>query len=49
MGKGDKRRPRQTSVEEFDLRWDYAEGKIKISEKEFKKRIKEIRKRTGRP
>jgi hypothetical protein len=40
-GKGDKPRPRQVSQEEYDLRWDYAMGKMDISE--FNERLKEIR------
>ena len=39
-GKGDSPRPRQVGREEYDLRWDYAMGKIDISE--FHKRLKEI-------
>ena len=49
MGKGSHRRPTLTSKEEQDLRWDYAEGKLNISEKEMKKQIKEIRERTEKP
>ncbi|GAI21614.1 unnamed protein product [marine sediment metagenome] len=49
MGKGSKRRLRQISLEESDLRWDYARGKLKITEIEMQKRIAEIRKRMGRP
>ena len=47
--KGDWPRPRQTSLEEHDLRWEVQTGKIKMSEHEFRKRIAEIRKRTGKP
>ena len=49
MGKGSRRRPRQTSREEADFRDDYGRGKIKISLREFRKRIKIIRERTGKP
>ena len=49
MGKGDTPRPMQISQEEYNLRWDLAQGKIKLSDEEFKKRIKEIRKRTRKP
>ena len=47
--KGDWKRPCLTSKEEQDLRWDYAEGKLNISEEKMKKRIREIRERTGKP
>lgn len=49
MGKGSKRRLRQTSREEDNLRWVYAMGYIGLTEAEMRKRIKEIRKRTGKP
>lgn len=49
MSKGSKRRPRQTSQEEDNLRWDYAWGFIRITEAKMKKRITEIRERTGKP
>lgn len=49
MGKGSKRRPRQISLEEEILRWDYAMDYIRISEAEMIKRIGEIRGRTGKP
>ncbi len=48
-GKGDSPRPRQISDEENDLRWGIIEGKIKMTDEQFKKKIKEIRKRTGKP
>lgn len=37
------------SNEEKNLRWDLLQGKIKLSDAEFNKRIKEIRKRTRKP
>lgn len=49
MGKGSKPRPTQISREELDLRWAFAQGKIQISDEEFKQKVKEIRKRTGKP
>jgi uncharacterized membrane protein len=44
MSKGSRPRPRQVSRAEFDLRYDYAEGKITIEE--FYKLLKKIR---GKP
>lgn len=49
MGKGSKRRKMQISEEEYVLRWAYGRGELRITEEEFNKRIKEIRKRTGKP
>ena len=49
MGKGSKRRPMQISDEEYNLRWAYAHGELRITDDEFNKRIIEIRKRTGKP
>ena len=50
MGKGSKRRPMEISIEEYNLRWAYAHGELKITDTvEFNKRVKEIRKRTGKP
>ena len=49
MGKGSVPRKCQVSKEENDLRWDYAFGLLDIDEKEMRKRIKEIRKRTKKP
>lgn len=49
MGKTSKRRPMQISDEEYTLRWAIARGEINLSDKEFVKRVKEIRKRTGKP
>lgn len=49
MGKGDGKRPTLISEEENELRWAYKEGRINISKKEFDKRVKEIRERTGKP
>ena len=43
MGKGSGRRPRLVSREEYDLRCDYMNGKLGITEDEMKKRIGEIR------
>lgn len=37
------------SREEMDLRWEYYEGKYKGTLKQFRKKIREIRKRTGKP
>jgi len=37
------------SNEEISLRWDVMQGKVKLSDTEFEKRIKEIRKRTKKP
>lgn len=45
MGKGSRRRPRQTSIEEDNFRWKYALSDRKMSLDEFNKRIKEIRER----
>ncbi|MHA1883049.1 MAG: hypothetical protein ACTSUO_08395 [Candidatus Thorarchaeota archaeon] len=44
-GKGDTPRPCLVSNEELDLRWDYALGKLNISEEEMIEKIKEIRKK----
>ena len=50
MGKGSKPRPMQISQVEMDFRWDIAQGKYKhLTDEELKKKIKEIRKRTGKP
>ncbi len=49
MGKGSKRRPMQVSREEYELRCGLAHGDIKMPDEEFKQKIKEIRKRTGKP
>lgn len=49
MGKGSKRRPRQISEEEDNLRWAYALDKINITEEEFNRRVLIIRKRTRKP
>lgn len=49
MGKGSKQRLKQISNEEYDLRWDYGYGELKITEEEFKKQVKEIREKTGKP
>jgi len=49
MGKGSKRRPMQISEEEYVLRWAYGRDELWITEEEFQKRVKEIRKRTGKP
>jgi hypothetical protein len=48
-GKGDKRRPYLVSREELDLRWEYAKGGLKLTEKQMKQKIEEIRKITRRP
>jgi len=48
-GKGDRKRPDQTSKEESDLRWAYFRGELNISEAEMKRRIAEIRRETGKP
>lgn len=40
---------RLVSNEEYDLRWDVMTGKVKPSDEELAKRIKEIRERTGKP
>jgi len=45
-GKGDKRRPRLVSREEYDLRWDYGMGKI--SRRTFEERLREIRRKNVR-
>ena len=37
------------SNEEYDLRWAYMQGEIKMSLKEFNKKIRKIRKKTGKP
>jgi len=52
MGKGSWRRPVQISRQEFDLRWDYALGKI--SRAEFNRQFSLLRKkgliaRSGQP
>lgn len=47
--KGDWPRRRLTSREEADFRDEYDKSKKKMSLREFKKRIKEIRERTGKP
>lgn len=47
--KGDWRRRRLTSREEADFRDDYDKSKKKMSLREFRKQIAEIRKRTGKP
>jgi len=39
----------QVSQEEYDLRWNYQTGKCKLTDEQFKKKIKEIRQRTGKP
>lgn len=49
MGVPWKEGKRMVSNEEYDLRWNVIMGKIKISVKEFRKRIREIRERTGKP
>jgi len=49
MGKGSRRRKALISEEEHVLRYAYARGEIIMSEEEFNKRVKEIRKRTGKP
>ena len=49
MGKGHKRRKTLISEEEHVLRWAYARGELGITEEEFSRRVKEIRKRTGKP
>ncbi len=47
--KGSWKRPDQTSQEEQDLRWEYAKAKIKMHINNFRKRVAEIRERTGKP
>lgn len=47
--KGDWPRRRLTSREEADFRDDYNESEKKMPLREFRKRIAEIRKRTGKP
>ena len=42
--KEDWPRRRQISQKEYDLRWDYMNGKLGISENEMIKRIEKIRK-----
>jgi len=42
-GKGDTRRPTLISPEEEQLRWDYALGKLDITEDEFKEKTQTIR------
>lgn len=50
MGKGSRPRPQLISNEEKDFRWDYADGKYSdMGIEEFRKRIKEIRGKTGKP
>lgn len=49
MGKGSWPRRRLTSQEEANFRDDYARSKKKISLREFRKRIAEIRRKTGKP
>lgn len=44
-GKGPGRRPTLISNEEDTLRWDYFQGKLKISEKELERRVAKIRKK----
>ena len=39
----------QVSREEYELRCGLAHGDIKMPDEEFKQKIKEIRKRTGKP
>jgi hypothetical protein len=48
-GKGDKRRPCSVSREELDFRYEYGKATEKMPLKEFNRKIKEIRERTGRP
>jgi len=40
MGKGDQPRPRLVSTKEYNLRWDYAEGKITLAT--FNRRYKAL-------
>ena len=47
--KGCWRRKRQVSDEEYNLRYAYLRGEIRMTEAEFKERIAEIRERTGKP
>ena len=49
MGKGSKRRSMQVSQDEYVLRWAYGRGELGITEEEFKKRLKIIREKTGKP
>lgn len=48
-GKGSLPRKQLVSNEERDLRWAYFSHELFITEKEFNKRVKEIRERTGKP
>ena len=47
MGKGSRRRPRQVSKEEEELRGWFYQGKIE--QPEFDRKLREIRKRTKKP
>ncbi len=50
MSKGSNRRPRLVSREELDFRWDYGTGRIpRMTEDAFKQKVKEIRKKSGKP
>lgn len=49
MGVDWKEGKRLVSNEEYDYRWWYYKTKKKPSLAEFNKKIKEIRKRTGKP
>lgn len=49
MGKGSRRRAALISEEEHILRYAYQRGEIRMTEVEFKKRVAEIRERTGKP
>ena len=43
MSKGSKKRPALISKEEEQLRWDYFQGKLNITEEEMKLHIAKIR------
>jgi len=49
MGKGSNRRPMLISQQEMDLRWAMYDGSIRMSDKEFNKRIRKIRSRASLP
>lgn len=49
MGKTDTPRPRQVSQEELDLRWALIRREVNLTDRDFVERVREIRKRTGKP